>query len=86
MCVCLVVCLSIFSLRKENEKVTATSRQYMFLICPLRVKESIIMDAGDVSVTNVCTFFAVCAHLRVHFCEKPILLKMLLISPQTGDR
>lgn len=52
--VCLVVCLSVDGLeRKENEKEIDTKRQYMFLICPLRVRENKIMPAADVSVTNV---------------------------------
>lgn len=52
--VCLVVRLSIDGLeRKENEKEIDTKRQYMFLICPLCVRENKIMPAADVSVTNV---------------------------------
>ena len=56
--ICRVVCLSTDRLEsKEDERETDTNRQYMFLICPLWVRErqrkSKIMDATDVSVTNV---------------------------------
>lgn len=56
--ICPVVSLSTDRLEsKEDERETDTNRQYMFLICPLWVRErqskSKIMDATDVSVTNV---------------------------------
>lgn len=61
MCVYLSSCVAVqgHTRRKENEKETDTNRQYMFLICPLCVREketqrkSKIMDATDVAVTNV---------------------------------
>lgn len=61
VCVCVCVqkrlsgCASVhwWAREEENEKEIDTKRQYMFLICPLCVRESKIMPAADVSVTNV---------------------------------